>query len=76
MLLLTRKIDESVMIGENISVKVIAMNEHKVLLGFSAPKKIPVHREEIFRRIQEENHFNRKLNNVVNSSIFPISGEK
>ncbi len=55
MLILTRKKDESIVIGDNIEIKVVAIEDGKVKLGISAPKNIEIHRKEIFLEIQEEN---------------------
>lgn len=52
MLLLSRALNETVMVGDEIMVKVLSITESNVVLGFTAPKKIPVHREEIYKRIQ------------------------
>ena len=56
MLILTRRIGESVVIGENadINIKVLEVRGSQVKLGIDALKEIPVHREEIYQRIQEE----------------------
>lgn len=55
MLILTRKVGEAIAIGEDIEVHVIEAKGNQVKLGIRAPKHVEVHREEIFRRIQEEN---------------------
>jgi len=55
MLVLTRKRDESIMIGDDIKVTVVDVRGDQVKLGIEAPRHIPVHREEIYREIQEEN---------------------
>ncbi len=55
MLILTRKLDESIIIDGNIEVKVIGIEEGKIKLGISAPKEIEIHRKEIYDQIQEEN---------------------
>jgi len=55
MLLLTRKAQQSIRIGENIIVRVIAVNGNQVKIGVQAPKDVPVHREEIAMRIAAEN---------------------
>jgi len=54
MLILTRRITESVMIGSEITVTVLEVNGTQVRLGIRAPKEVPVHREEIFERIKRE----------------------
>jgi len=55
MLVLTRKQDESIMIGDEIEITVLELHENHVRLGVSAPREIPVHRKEIYIAIQEEN---------------------
>ncbi len=55
MLVLTRKLEESVMIGTDIEVRVLGVHGDQVRLGFSAPKTVSVFRKEVFDAIQEEN---------------------
>jgi len=55
MLVLTRKIGESIRIGDNITVKIVELDSRQVKLGIEAPKSIAVNREEIYKRIQAEN---------------------
>ena len=55
MLVLTRKEDESIMIGDAICVKVLDVKEHQVKLGIVAPRSVAVHRQEVYDAIQEEN---------------------
>ena len=55
MLVLTRKEDESIMIGDNIEVKVLDLKESQVKLGIVAPKSVAVHRREVYLAIQAEN---------------------
>jgi carbon storage regulator len=55
MLVLTRKDDESIMIGKNIRIKVIKSDSGKVKLGIDAPKDIEINRKEIYDQIQKEN---------------------
>ncbi|MGE5507756.1 MAG: carbon storage regulator CsrA [Chitinophagales bacterium] len=55
MLVLTRKIDESIIIGDDIRITVVEVRHDQVKLGITAPRDIPVHREEVYREIQEEN---------------------
>jgi len=53
MLVLSRKKNEKVIIGDNIEVRVIDVRGDRVKLGFIGPQDVPIHREEIFRRIDE-----------------------
>ena len=55
MLILTRKIGESITIGDDIKIQVLEIKGKQVRLGIQAPKKYSIHREEIYQRIQEEN---------------------
>ncbi|MCS6946920.1 MAG: carbon storage regulator CsrA [Steroidobacteraceae bacterium] len=52
MLILTRRVGESVMIGEAVAVTVLGVKGNQVRIGVNAPREVTVHREEIFRRIQ------------------------
>lgn len=53
MLILTRKVGESVIIGEDVKLTVLNAKGNQIRLGINAPKSVSVHREEIFNRIQE-----------------------
>jgi len=55
MLILTRKISESIRIGDSIIIKVIELDNRHVKIGIEAPRTISVYREEVFERIQKEN---------------------
>ena len=52
MLILTRKVGESVLIGDDISITVLSVRGNQVKLGVEAPKEVSVHREEIYQRIK------------------------
>jgi carbon storage regulator len=55
MLVLTRKLGESIRIGDDIILKVVELDSRHVKIGIEAPKNIAVNREEIYERIQKEN---------------------
>jgi carbon storage regulator len=61
MLILSRKLNEIVMVGDDIEVKVLSIKGSYVELGFKAPKVIPVHREEIYKRIQQQMSSNDQI---------------
>ena len=54
MLILTRRVGETVMIGESIMVTVLGVKGNQVRIGVEAPRDVAVHREEIFERIRRE----------------------
>ena len=53
MLILTRKIGESLVIGDNVIVRLLSIKGNQVRLGIEAPQNVSVHREEIYHRIRE-----------------------
>ena len=55
MLIMTRRLGESINIGDNIKVSVLGVSGRQVRLGIDAPSDVVVHREEVYVRIQEEN---------------------
>jgi carbon storage regulator len=55
MLVLSRKTNEEIIIQDNITIKVLDINENGVKIGINAPKNITVHRKEIYQEIQKEN---------------------
>jgi carbon storage regulator len=54
MLILTRRVGESLMIGDQVNVTVLGIKGNQVRIGVNAPKDVAVHREEIYQRIQQE----------------------
>lgn len=54
MLILTRRISESIIIGDNVKITVLGVKGNQVRFGIAAPKDVSVHREEIYDRIKNE----------------------
>ncbi len=55
MLVLSRKLNQAIMVGDNIRIVVVAVDRDQVKLGIDAPREIPVHRSEVFEEIQRAN---------------------
>ncbi|HEP8610619.1 TPA: carbon storage regulator CsrA [Pseudomonas aeruginosa] len=54
MLILTRRVGETLMVGDDVTVMVLGVKGNQVRIGVNAPKEVAVHREEIYQRIQKE----------------------
>jgi carbon storage regulator len=72
MLVLSRRKDESIMVGDNIEIMIIDIQHNKIQLGINAPKRVPVYRKEIYGRICDERtgrnnaeHFSHSPNQAV-----------
>lgn len=55
MLILTRRVGETLMVGDDVTVTVLGVKGNQVRIGVNAPKDVAVHREEIYDRIRKEN---------------------
>lgn len=64
MLILTRGIGQTIMIGEDVVVTILDVTGYQVRIGVNAPKEVAVHREEIYERIQREQEQGEVVNDV------------
>jgi carbon storage regulator len=64
MLILTRRVGETLMIGDEVTVTVLGVKGNQVRIGVNAPKTVSVHREEIYDRIQREKNGEEPLDSV------------
>ncbi len=79
MLVLTRKLGESVTIGDSIKISVIDIKGRQVRIGIEAPPTMAIHREEIYAKIQEENRqatFDQAVNMEKLATLFPRKKEE
>ncbi len=67
MLILTRKLGESIIIEDNIKITVVDINKQQIKLGIDAPKHITINREEIAKKVREENQLSSS-SMVVNTN--------
>ncbi len=69
MLVLSRRRDESIIIGDEIVITIVDIRGDKVRLGIEAPKEIPVHRQEVYEAIQRENLRSSELSRNDEQSV-------
>ena len=55
MLVLTRKVNEEILINDNIEIKIVSIEGNHVRIGINAPKDVSIHRKEVYEKIKEEN---------------------
>ncbi|NLD49168.1 MAG: carbon storage regulator CsrA [Clostridiaceae bacterium] len=70
MLVLTRKKDQTIVIGDNIEVTILDIQGDQVRVGIKAPKSVSVHRKEIYEEIQEENRKAAQFKGTSLNDIF------
>lgn len=73
MLVLSRKKDEKIIIGDQITVMVIEIRGDKVRLGIDAPKEVSVHRQEVYEAIRREREAQQKGNFSADPTVDPAS---
>jgi carbon storage regulator len=54
MLILTRRVGETVIVGNDVAVTIVGVKGNQIRIGISAPRNVPIHREEIYERIRRE----------------------
>lgn len=74
MLILTRRIGESIIIGDDITLTVLGIKGNQVRIGVNAPKSVSVHREEIYQRIQQERTSDEPVNVDVSQHHYDDQG--
>ncbi len=63
MLILTRRINEAIMIGDDVTMTVLSVRGNQVRLGFDAPKTVEIHREEIYHKNKNDSNYREKNGN-------------
>ena len=73
MLILTRRVGETIMIGDDVTITVLGVKGNQVRVGINAPKSVAVHREEIYERIKRESAGNPSRSIVEHQQPPPAS---
>lgn len=76
MLILTRRIGESVMIGDDVTLMVLGVKGNQVRIGINAPRTVEVHREEIYERIKREQRGEEANGNTSAGSTGHVARER
>ncbi|MGC8522539.1 MAG: carbon storage regulator CsrA [Steroidobacteraceae bacterium] len=76
MLILTRRVGETLMIGDEVSVTVLGVKGNQVRIGIQAPKSVAVHREEIYKRIQREREQHASGRPAPEADVAESSGDE
>jgi len=76
LLILTRKIGESIAIGDDIQIHVVDIRGSQVKLGIMAPKEVEIYREEVYLKIQEENRLAAQVSKDALSSVEALLPKK
>jgi carbon storage regulator len=70
MLILTRRVGETVMIGDEVTITVLGVKGNQVRVGINAPKHVAVHREEIYERIKREQHPSEEVPEKAKTALY------
>ncbi|MDP4179497.1 MAG: carbon storage regulator CsrA [Bacillota bacterium] len=76
MLVLTRKKEQSIIIGDNIEITIVDVQGDQVRIGINAPKNITIHRKEIYQEIQDENRRAAEVNSVPLNKLLDKRDQK
>lgn len=76
MLVLSRKEGEKIVINDNITITIVALHGHKVRVGIDAPREVPVHREEIQRRRDDELQLQEQFNQAAEMAADDVFGPR
>ncbi|UGB30436.1 carbon storage regulator CsrA [Metabacillus sp. B2-18] len=72
MLVLTRKVGESIQIGEQIEITVVSVQGDQIKLGIKAPKSVDIHRKEVYLSIQQSNNEAASINEILLNKLKTI----